>query len=65
MRTIHGGDYLKSYGESWKHFLACVRHGTAPAATLEDGLRAVEAVEAAVESVKACRPEQVRRENAE
>ncbi len=62
MRTLHGGDYLKSYGESWKHFLACVRQGTSPAATFEDGLRAVEAVEAAVESVKTCQPQPVLRE---
>jgi len=66
MRTLHGGDYLKSYGESWKHFLARVRQETPSnptlEATFEDGLRAVEAVEAAVESVKACRPQQVRRE---
>jgi predicted dehydrogenase len=63
MRTLHGGDYLKSYGESWKHFLACVRQSAPPEATFEDGLRAVEAVEAAVESVKAGQPQQVRREN--
>lgn len=65
MRTLHGGDYLKSYGESWKHFLACVREGVAPEATLEDGLRAVEAVEAAVESVKTGQPQPVQRENAQ
>ena len=64
MRTIHGGDYLKSYEESWKHFIGCVGQGTRPAATFEDGLRAVEAVSAATESITTCRPQQVRRENA-
>jgi predicted dehydrogenase len=63
MRTIRGGDYRDSYRESWKHFIGCVRQGIPPAATLEDGLRAVEAVDAAVESVTACHPQRVRREN--
>lgn len=63
MRTIRGGDYLKSYEESWKHFVGCIRRGTPPAATFEDGLRAVEAVTAAVESLTVCQPQRVGREN--
>ena len=38
---------------SWKHFIGCVRQGIPPTATFEDGLRAVEAVTAAIESVTA------------
>lgn len=63
MRTIQGGDYLDSYQESWKHFIGCVEQGIPPAATFEDGLRAVEAVNAAIDSVTAGRPQQVRRES--
>ncbi len=59
MRTIHGGDYLKSYEESWRHFFACIRQGTPLTATFDDGLRAAEAVNAAVESVTTCKLESV------
>jgi predicted dehydrogenase len=56
-----GGDYRISYEESWKHFIGCIRDGIRPSATFEDGLRAVEAVNAALESARTCRPQQVRR----
>ncbi len=45
-----GGDYLISYETAWRHFLQCVRNGTRPSCTFEDGLRAVEAVTAAAKS---------------
>lgn len=64
MRTIRGGDYRKSYQGSWEHFLGCVRQGTQPAVTLEDGLRAAEAIDAAVKSVAARCPQRVLRESA-
>jgi predicted dehydrogenase len=57
-----GGDYRLSYAEEWKHFVECVRQRTRPSVTLEDGLRAVEAVSAAVESLKKCQRQPVRQE---
>jgi predicted dehydrogenase len=43
-----GGDYRISYEGAWRHFGKCVRDGARPEVTLEDGLRAVEAVCAAL-----------------
>ena len=64
IRTMNrGGDYRLSYAETWRHFAGCVRQGTQPAVTMEDGLRAIQAVNAAVESVKACSRQQVRLED--
>jgi predicted dehydrogenase len=60
MRTMQrGGDYRISYEESWRHFVGCVRQGIPTAVRLEDGLRAVEAVNAAVESVRTGQPQRV------
>ena len=57
-----GGDYIISYQGSWKHFVDCVRQGVQPAVKLEDGLRAVEAFSAALESLRTGQPQQVRPE---
>lgn len=45
-----GGDYRISYQTEWTHFVEKVRSGETPDATFADGLRAAEAVAAAVES---------------
>lgn len=45
-----GGDYRISYKSAWGHFAAAIRAGKMPEATLEDGLRATQAVCAALES---------------
>ena len=45
-----GGDYRDSYRRAWRHFAQAVHSGSRPEATLEDGLRAVEAVCGAVRS---------------
>lgn len=45
-----GGDYRDSYRLAWADFLQAVRSGGKPGVTLDDGLRALAAVNAAVES---------------
>ena len=45
-----GGDYRISYRAAWSHFADAIRNGRAVESTLEDGLRAVYATCAAVES---------------
>jgi predicted dehydrogenase len=45
-----GGDWAASYRKEWELFLEAVRSGGPVEATLEDGLRAVEPVLAAIES---------------
>jgi predicted dehydrogenase len=45
-----GGDYLISYESAWRHFVQCILKGVRPEVTFEDGLRAVEAVCAALSS---------------
>jgi myo-inositol 2-dehydrogenase/D-chiro-inositol 1-dehydrogenase len=51
-----GGDYRISYENEWRHFAHCVRSGQPPQSTLEDGLRAVEVVQAALHSASASQP---------
>lgn len=51
LRTMRrGGDYKDSYFHAWSAFANAVRAGWQAEATLEDGLRASEVVEAALES---------------
>ena len=51
IRTLRrGGDYRISYEGAWAHFCDAILRGTPLQSTLEDGLRAVYAVSAAVES---------------
>ncbi len=45
-----GGEYMISYEKQWRHFIDCVRHGKPVACTLDDGIKAVQAALAAVES---------------
>lgn len=45
-----GGDYRDSYRRAWDDFAHAIRDRRAPAATFTDGLRATEAIAAAVQS---------------
>ena len=49
-RMHKAGDYRTSYRDQWCHFIDCVRNGTSPHITLDDGRRAVAAMLAAIES---------------
>lgn len=51
-----GGVFRSTYAREWRHFAACIRTSAPPAATLEDGHRALEVTLAAVESAGAGRP---------
>lgn len=51
-----GGDYRDSYRLAWAGFIEAVRSGGWRGATLEDGLRALEAANAALESRLTARP---------
>jgi len=45
-----GGEYGRAFENEWSHFLHCIRSGTAPLVSLEDGLRATEVLVAAAQS---------------
>ncbi|MBC7811058.1 MAG: Gfo/Idh/MocA family oxidoreductase [Burkholderiales bacterium] len=51
-----GGDYVQSYRYELDHFFDCVRTGQPPQTTIEDGVRALQAVHAAIESINTQRP---------
>lgn len=51
-----GGDYVATYAEGWRHFVAAVNDGSPIEATLEDGRRALEIALAAWESSESKRP---------
>jgi predicted dehydrogenase len=55
-----GGDYRISYQREWEHFVQAVAARATPEVTFIDGLRAVEAVGAAVESILTGRAVRVR-----
>jgi myo-inositol 2-dehydrogenase / D-chiro-inositol 1-dehydrogenase len=46
------GEYLASYRGEWRHFVDCVRSGSAPECGLVDGRRALEVSLAAIESAE-------------
>lgn len=50
------GDYGDSYREMWRHMIACLRDGTDPECTLEDGRKALRAVLAAAAADTVRRP---------
>lgn len=50
LRARQGGDFLASYRSMWRHFADCVRRGTQPECTMEDGKKALRAVLAAMDS---------------
>jgi predicted dehydrogenase len=43
-----GSDYLRSYEGIWRHVIECVERSQAPEVTFEDGLRATQALQAAL-----------------
>jgi len=45
-----GSDYLRSYEGIWRHTIECVQRGQRAEVTFEDGLRAAQALRAAIES---------------
>ena len=49
-RLTHGGEWLLSYREEWRHFLSSLRESTPVGCTLEDGRRALAVAIAAMES---------------
>lgn len=51
-----GGDYVETYQAEWVRFLATVREGASPAATLEDGRASLRVCAAAVASSLGGRP---------
>jgi len=53
------GDYGAAFLGEWRHFIDCVRKGSAPECTLTDGRRALEIVLAAAESASCGHPVQV------
>jgi myo-inositol 2-dehydrogenase / D-chiro-inositol 1-dehydrogenase len=57
----HGGAFLASYRAEWEHFATCARHGRPADSTFEDGRRALELVQAAIESARTGRPVDVTR----
>jgi myo-inositol 2-dehydrogenase / D-chiro-inositol 1-dehydrogenase len=57
----HGGSFRASYRAEWEHFAACVRHGRPADSTFEDGRRALELVQAAIESARTGRAVDVTR----
>jgi predicted dehydrogenase len=54
-------DYVESYTEQWRHFVAAAAGRVAPDAGLEDGIRNVEVLAAAVESLGSGRAERIER----
>ncbi|HEV2765364.1 MAG TPA: Gfo/Idh/MocA family oxidoreductase, partial [Pyrinomonadaceae bacterium] len=51
LRARAGGDLLNSYAAEWEHFFNAIRRDAAPAATLEDGRRALALALAAARAV--------------
>ena len=54
-------DYLESYAAEWRHFVQAAAGGVAPDPGVEDGVRNVEVVGAAVESLESGRSQPVAR----
>jgi predicted dehydrogenase len=54
-------DYVESYTEQWRHFVAAAAGRAAPDPGLEDGIRNVEVLAAAVESLGSRRAERIER----
>ncbi|BCA55527.1 inositol 2-dehydrogenase [Nitrospira sp. KM1] len=46
----HGGEWLLSYRDEWRHFLASLQNGAQPGCTLEDGRQALAVALAAINS---------------
>jgi predicted dehydrogenase len=55
---LRGGknDYNDSFQRMWAHFIECVRQGQAPECTLTDGLRVLEIIQGAAQSLANGRP---------
>lgn len=49
-------DYNGSFQRMWIHFVNCVQHGQTPECTLADGLRALEIIQAAAQSLAKEKP---------
>jgi predicted dehydrogenase len=52
LRARQGGDFIASYRAMWRHFADCIRRGTKPECTIEDGKKALRAVLAAMASAR-------------
>jgi predicted dehydrogenase len=50
MRARRGGDFVETYADEWRDLLTAVRLGAEPSAGVEDGVRGVEVMLAALES---------------
>jgi predicted dehydrogenase len=59
--ALQGGMLLDSYRAEWRHFAGCARRGVPAACTVDDGLRALELVSAAIDSTRIGRPVAVTR----
>jgi predicted dehydrogenase len=61
LRLRHGGEWLLSYREEWRHFLASIRQSSPAGCSLEDGRRALAVALAAMESASTGRSVKVPR----
>ncbi len=61
LRLRHGGEWLLSYREEWRHFLASLRQGSPAGCSLNDGRRALAVAMAAMESASTGRSVKVPR----
>jgi myo-inositol 2-dehydrogenase / D-chiro-inositol 1-dehydrogenase len=55
----HGGDFITSYENEWRHFIDCVRNHHQPECTLDDGHKAVQIMMAVLESTRLNQPVKV------
>lgn len=61
LRLPHGGEWLQSYREEWRHFLGSLRQSSPVGCSLEDGRRALAVAMAAMESASTGRSVKVSR----
>ncbi|MBD0316792.1 MAG: Gfo/Idh/MocA family oxidoreductase [Nitrospiraceae bacterium] len=61
LRLRQGGEWLLSYREEWRHFIASLRQGSAVGCSLHDGRRALAVAAAAIESASTGRSVKITR----
>ncbi|HET6266700.1 MAG TPA: Gfo/Idh/MocA family oxidoreductase [Acidobacteriota bacterium] len=57
---LAGGDFVQSYENEWRHFAECIRKNQKTGCGLNEGLRAIEILEAVLQSAQEERPVTVR-----
>jgi myo-inositol 2-dehydrogenase / D-chiro-inositol 1-dehydrogenase len=58
-----GGDFVTTYRSEWQHFIDCLRNGTMPQCTVQDGAKAVEVALACSGSAQSGRAVQLDKRN--